>query len=69
MRPEYVQKMRDELVAKLGEPVINSGAVNSYMRALFQEAILGVAGNTLQLVWKRGRATVLLLIRGEELST
>jgi hypothetical protein len=59
--------MRDELVAKLGEPVIDRAAVNACMRALFQQAIVNVAGNMLQLVWKRGQATVLLLTRGEEI--
>jgi hypothetical protein len=49
-RPEYVQKMRNELVAKLCEPVMDRGAVNECMRALFQDAILCVPGNTAQLV-------------------
>jgi hypothetical protein len=65
-RPEYVEKMRNELLAALGKTPIAPAAVNACMRALFQEAIVNVKGNTLQLVWKRGQATVLLLKGGEE---
>jgi hypothetical protein len=67
-RPEYVEKMRTELVAALSQPEIDRGAVNACVRALFQEAYVNVPGNTLLLVWKRGQATALMLTGGEKLA-